>query len=155
MRTTCTNIYKTARHIAGFTQEQAAEMLHISVRSLADYEGNRTIPGDDIVCRMIETYDAEWLGYQHLKESTKVGQRYLPDIEFVNLAQSVLRLQKEMADVDRIKPEMVEVAYDNIVHPYQEDTWSQATKEVLEMVGAGLGVLFYQKEKRPSAKGAY
>lgn len=155
MRTGCGNIYKIARQSAGMTQEQAAELLHLSVRSLSDYEGNRTIPGCDTVCGMIELYDAGWLAYEHLRQSSEVGRRYLPDIQFVNLAQSVLRLQKEMADVDRIKPDMVEVAYDNVVHPYQEDVWSIAEKEVLEMVGAGLGVLFYQKEKRPSAKGAY
>jgi len=53
-----------------------------------------------------------------------------------------------------LKGQMVHVAYDNVVHPYQEDVWNMAEKEVLEMVGAGPGVLFYQKEK-PSAKGAY
>jgi len=147
MRTDCINIYKIARQSAGMTQEQAAEMLHVSVRSLADYEGNRTIPGDDIVCGMIETYETEWLGYEHLKCNTKVGQMYLPDIDFTDLAKSVLRLQKEVADVDEINPRMVEVACDGVVHEHEEETWAQVTKEVMEMVSAGLGVVFYQKEK--------
>lgn len=148
MQGRCGNIYKAARKSAGLTQEQAAELLHISVRSLAEYEAGRTIPPDDVVCRMIEVYGAEWLGYEHLKHSTEVGRRYLPDLELTDLAKSVLRLQKEVADVETIKPKMVEVACDGEVHPHEEEVWHKVTKEVLEMAGAALAVVFSQKEKR-------
>lgn len=148
MKSRFRNIYQIARNTAKLTQEQAAELLHVSARSLAEYEAGRTIPGCDTVCMMIDIYETPWLGYQHLKHSTEVGRKFLPDIEFTGLSQSVLRLQKEMEDVTRIKAEMVEVAYDNVVHPYQEEIWEMAEKEVQEMVGAGLGVLFYQKEKK-------
>lgn len=151
----CGNIYKQAREQAGLTQLQASELLPVSVRTLSEYENGRLLPSDELVIRMIKVYDSDTLGYQHLQRNTLIGRICLPDIEFTGLAQSVLRLQKEMADVEMLKGQMVEVAYDNVVHPYQEDVWSMAEKEVLEMVGAGLGVLFYQKEKRPSAKGAY
>lgn len=147
MHKTRLNIYQIARKNANLTQIQASELLHISPRALTDYENGKTVPNDYIVCAMINIYQASWLGYQHLKHNTEVGRRYLPYIEFTGLAQSVLRLQKEMADVERIKPDMVEVAYDNVVHPYQEDVWSMAEKEVQEMVGAGLGVIFHQKER--------
>jgi transcriptional regulator with XRE-family HTH domain len=147
MRTDCINIYKIARQSAGMTQEQAAEMLHVSVRSLADYEGNRTIPGDDIVCGMIETYETEWLGYEHLKQSTEVGKKYLPEINITDLAKSVLRLQKEVADVHKINTDMIMVACDGVVEEHEQETWEQVTKEVLEMVGAALAVVFSPKEK--------
>lgn len=38
MQADCRNIYQAARKVAGLTQEKAAEMIGISVRSLADYE---------------------------------------------------------------------------------------------------------------------
>lgn len=151
----CGNIYKQAREQAGLTQLQASELLPVPVRTLSEYENGRLLPSNELVIRMIKVYDSDTLGYQHLQRNTLIGRICLPDIEFTGLAQSVLRLQKEMADVERIKPEMVEVAYDNIVQPHQEDTWNMTTKEVMEMVGAGLGVLFYQKEKRASAEGSY
>lgn len=147
MRTTCTNIYQIARNNAGMTQEQAAEMLHVSVRSLADYEGGRTIPGDDIVCGMIETYKTEWLGYEHLKQSTEVGKYFLPDIDFTDLAKSVLRLQKEVADVIQVNSDMVEVACDGIVDKHEREKWQIITKEINEMAGAALAVVFSPKEK--------
>lgn len=148
MKNRCLNIYKTARRIAGLTQEQAAELLYISVRSLAEYEAGRTVPGCDVVCRMIEVYHTDWLGYEHLKQSTQVGQRYLPDIDFTDLAKSVLRLQKEVQDVHRINTEMIMVACDGVVNDHEQEAWERVTKEVMEMVGAGLGVIFHQKEKR-------
>lgn len=142
------NIYRIARECAGYTREEAAELLYISTRSLADYETGKTVPPDDVVCRMIEVYGAEWLGYKHLKHSTEVGRRYLPDLELTDLAKSVLRLQKEVADVETIKPKMVEVACDGEIHPHEEEVWRKVTKEVLEMAGAALAVVFSQKEKR-------
>lgn len=141
------NIYRNARDTAGLTREQAAELLYISVRSLADYESGKTIPPDDAVCRMVEAYGAVWLGYEHLAQSTAVGRRYLPDIDFTDLAKAVLRLQKESDDVQKINSEMITVACDGAVTDQEQKTWDQVTKEVMEMVGAGLGVIFCQKEK--------
>ena len=148
MQSKCRNIYKTARQMARMTQELAAELLYISVRSLAEYEGGRTTPADETVCRMIEAYGTDWLGYEHLKCSTEVGQRYLPEIDFTDLARSVLRLQKEVQDVNRVSSEMIMVACDGAVNEQEREVWNQVTKEVMEMVGAGLGVIFHQKEKR-------
>lgn len=37
MQNDCTNIYQSARKIAGLTRERAAELLGLSARSLADY----------------------------------------------------------------------------------------------------------------------
>ncbi len=53
------NIYRIARECTGYTREEAAELLYISTRSLADYESGKTVPPDDVVCRMIEVYKAE------------------------------------------------------------------------------------------------
>lgn len=142
MRRYCGNIYQNARKNANLTQEQAAEAIYISTRSLGDYESGRTTPNDETVCRMIEAYGAEWLGYQHLKQSTLVGEKYLPDIEFSDLAKSVLRLQKEVGDLDNIHRDMVDIACDGKICSHEEPRWRNITKEVYEMAGAALAVIF-------------
>jgi DNA-binding XRE family transcriptional regulator len=38
------NIYRRCRVDARYTREAAAEMISVSVRSLADYEAGRTVP---------------------------------------------------------------------------------------------------------------
>ena len=142
MKENFTNIYKSARRDAGITQEQAAEQLYVSVRSLAEYEAGRTIPPCDVVCRMVEAYKAKHLAYLHLKQSTEVGRRFLPDLHILDLPRSVLRLQKEVADVNGIHREMVEVVCDGMVEDHESETWQSIEKELMEMVGAGLSVVF-------------
>jgi transcriptional regulator with XRE-family HTH domain len=141
------NIYRTARNITGMTQEQAAEMLYVSVRSLAEYEAGRIIPGDDTVCRMIEIYNTPWLGYEHLRYASEVGKRYLPCVDLTDFAKSVLRLQKETGDLENIKSEMIDIACDGRVNDHEKERWEKVKKEIFEMAGAALAVMFCQKEK--------
>lgn len=142
MRNECKNIYKIARKSAGLSREEAAEMLHISVRSLADYEAGTTIPKDDIVCDMVNIYMAPWLGYQHLKQNTKVGQKYLPDLNLTILPESVLTLQSETDDLEIVKKDMIKIAADGVVDETEKDRWQRVTKEISEMAGAALAVIF-------------
>lgn len=142
MKRTCRNIYQAARKIAGFGQEHAAELLNVSVRSLADYESGRTIPNDDIVCNMIKIYNSRILAYLHLKSNTEVGRRYLPDIHTSDLAQSVLRLHKEVDDLKLVNSDMIEIACDGKVEHHETQRWNIVKKEVNEIAGAALSLIF-------------
>lgn len=142
MKGACGNIYKTARRAAGLTQEQAAEQLYISVRSIAEYESGRTIPPDDVVCRMVDLYGDRSLAYLHLKQSTEVGRRYLPDLHILDLPRSVLKLQKEVKDVMDVNSRMIDVACDGVVEEHESETWQNVVKELMEMIAAGLSVVF-------------
>lgn len=142
MRGYCRNIYQTARKSAGFTQDTAAELLHISVRSLAAYEKGETVPPDDVVCNMVAQYKMASLAYEHLKISTEVGRKYLPDISISDLPKSVLRLQKEVGDLKTINSDMIEIACDGKIDDKEQTRWQHVTKEVREMAGAALAVMF-------------
>jgi len=142
MKGMCRNIYQAARLNAGFTQLMAAEHLNVSVRSLADYETNRTIPQEDIVCAMVKLYGAKWLVYMHMKQNTLLGRLFLPEVEFSDVAKSVLRLQKEMYDLSKINNSMIEIACDGIVDKYEEQKWERITKEVDDVAGAAMALIF-------------
>jgi len=142
MKSSCENIYKAARLSAGFTQEQAAELLNVSVRSLVDYESGKTVPHDDIVCSMVEIYKSKILAYMHLKVSTEVGRRYLPDIHMSELAQSVLRLHKEVDDLKLVNSDMFEIACDGVIDKHELQRWNKVKKEVNEIAGAALSLVF-------------
>ncbi|AHM56384.1 putative prophage lambdaCh01, transcriptional regulator [Peptoclostridium acidaminophilum DSM 3953] len=142
MKAQCKNMYQNARQLAGLTQLMAAEYLNVSVRSLADYETNRTIPPEDIVCAMDKLYNARWLVYMHMKQNTLLGRIYLPDVEFSDVAKSVLRLQKEMHDLSKINNSMIEIACDGIVDKYEEQKWERITKEVDDVAGAAMALIF-------------
>lgn len=147
MKKPCKNIYKNARHFAGLTIERASEMIGVSPRTLAGYEKGEYIPPADIVCKMCEVYQADWLAYQHLQSSNPLGQKYLPEIDFSTLPARVLRFQKEMADAGEVAGEMIEVACDGLVDRQEQETWEKITGEVKDLVSAGLALMFTQKEK--------
>jgi hypothetical protein len=143
MQSNCMNIYKKARLAAGIKSQQiAAEHLHISVRSLADYETGVTVPPEDVVCGMIKLYGNRWLGYQHLQEHSEIGRRYLPKIQETDLAVAVLRLQKEVRDIDNIQSAIVEVVCDGRVDHHERELWGSVEKEVSEVAGAAMALVF-------------
>ncbi len=142
MKKSCKNIYQIARNSSGLTQEIAAELLAVSTRSLSDYESGNTIPHGDIVASMIKIYKTSWLGYEHLRQSSQLGRQVLPVININDLAQSVLSLQKESIDVKKYKPCMIEIASNSKVDDHQKERWQEVTKEIYEMVGAALSVVY-------------
>ena len=76
----CTNRYKLCRETAKYTQEHAAELLHISPRTLSDYENGHTKVPDDIVSAMADHYNSPLLAWWHLKNHSVLG-KYLPEIQ--------------------------------------------------------------------------
>lgn len=141
------NIYKLARENAGITQYEAAPLIYSNLRSLSDFEMGYAIPKDDIVCRMIEVYEAPWLAYQHLSISSRVGREYLPKLEVRSLAQSVLFLQKEVDDVMRDRYELASIAIDDRIDEAEKPTWDRINQELAELVRAALAIMFIKKEK--------
>jgi len=79
MSKACENRYKLCRENAGFTQEHAAELLHISVRTLSDYENGHAKVPDDVVDAMAGHYHSPLLAWWHLKNHSVLG-KYLPEV---------------------------------------------------------------------------
>ena len=101
MPDTVMNIYKTARDVAGLTQERAAAALHLSVRSLAAYETGERIPHDDIVVRMVDVYNFQQLAIQHMRANSELARRIIPEVRqrsVIETAVSVYNLMRKFAD---------------------------------------------------------
>lgn len=145
MRSECENIYKLARKSAELTQEKAAELLNVSLRSLADYEGGKTIPPDDIVCSMAKVYKTDWLGYLHLKTS-ETGKRYLPDLHLVDLPRSVLYLQKQIHELQSLRDKIVDIACDGSISVEELEQWNKISKNLTSMAGACIGLVISSKK---------
>lgn len=92
------NIYLTARLASGLTQERAAERIPVSVRSLADYESGVRRPSAETVVRMSDIYDARYLAYQHLRETSDLASRLIPDVGKTELPEATLQLLEAIYD---------------------------------------------------------
>lgn len=66
-------LIQKARKAAGLTQEQAAERIGVSVRTLAKYESYEVLPTDHTVARMIHIFNDKTLGYTYFAQETEVG----------------------------------------------------------------------------------
>ncbi|MFW9970272.1 MAG: transcriptional regulator [Candidatus Odinarchaeota archaeon] len=147
MNKKCRSIYQLARNYADLTQEEAASLLSVGVRTLGGYEACNPIPQKDIVERMIEIYKTEWLGYMHLS-SSDLGTKYLPQVMINDFAESVLIFQDKLNDAQNLNKNIIEVAVKK-----DEDTWNDVSEKLLEMAGAALTVIFSKNattKKRPS-----
>ena len=107
------NIYQAARIAKGITQERAADAIPCSVRSLADYEaGARVPPAETLSSAWAEIYDAQYLCYQHLRQTSEIAPRALSRTCAVRASpEAVLRLGSDeiydFADAreDRLSPD--------------------------------------------------
>lgn len=90
MAVDCQNIYKNARKSAGMTQEKAAQLLNVSVDSLRDYEQSQRPVPSDVASAMCDVYQAPYLAVQHLRRSSELGKRVVPEIQLKDLPEAVL-----------------------------------------------------------------
>lgn len=80
-----------ARKNAGLTQEQAAELLEKDVRTISKYESNQSKPPIDVMDKICDIYQDDWIGYEYLQQY-KLGQRLFTHIKEQTLAENTLSL---------------------------------------------------------------
>lgn len=102
------NIYKAAREYAGLSRVQAAEELAISVSCLKDYEIDWRLCPDAVALDMSKLYKTPWLRVQHLQRNVVFCDIFglVPDMS--NGAMNVLRAQKEVGEVVKLFPQLVD-----------------------------------------------
>lgn len=91
---------------------------------------------------MIETYKTPWLAYEHARYSSDVVAEYFPALDLTDIARSVLRFQKEIGDIKKINPDMIDIASDGVIEEHEEERWIKVEKEVSEVASASLRLLF-------------
>ena len=148
MQNDCTNIYQSARKVAGFTQERAAELLGLSVRSLADYEAGLRLPPNDVVDRMVTVYNSQLLAVQHLRECTRSARELLPEIRPMALPEAVLTLIDAVyafAD-DRLDRELIDIARDGIIAEDERERFDRVVDKIRDITAAAIALASMPRE---------
>lgn len=130
------NVYFVARKRAAmynerlYSREGAAELLGISVSTLADYElGNTKVVPVDKVVLMADLYNAPELKTGYCKHECPICS-YLPvATEVKGLKGITLRLMKRLDcdELNRIKKELVDITEDGII----DETEKPELKKIL------------------------
>lgn len=149
MQSNCRNIYRTARLVAGYTQEKSAEMLGISVRSLADYENGVRLPPNEVVNDMVMCYNYQPLGLQHIRNASEVAQTLLPEIQdIVRLPEAVLTLVDAIYDFadDKDDRALIDIARDGRVDEAERVRFERITEKLNIIIAAAMAVRCAQME---------
>lgn len=142
MQNDCTNIYQSARKIAGLTRERAAELLGLSVRSLADYESGLRLPPNDVADRMVTVYNSQLLAVQHLRNSTQIARDLLPDVKEMALPEAVLTLVDAVyafAD-DRLDRELIDIARDGVISEDERERYDRVIDKIRDITAAAIAL---------------
>jgi len=137
------NIYQTARESSGLTQEKAAERIGVSVESIRVYEAGKRIPPDDVVVRMIDIYNTQYLAYQHLRQNVMAASAIMPqNLKILSLPEAILRLQKEVSDFVKLRDEMIDITCDGIISDDERPAWNTIVKELNDITEAIMNLKF-------------
>ena len=119
------NIYKNARKSAGFTQEKASQLLNVSVDSLRDYEQSQRPVPSDVASAMCDVYQAPYLAVQHLRLTSDLGKRVVPEIQLKDLPEAVLGVLAAVQRFCAKRDAMVEIAADGQITESEQAEWDE------------------------------
>lgn len=149
MPDTVMNIYKTARELAGITQERAAAALHLSVRSLAAYETGERIPHDDVVVRMVDLYNFQQLAVQHMRANSELARRIIPDIRKRSLVSAAVRFFNSMKRLEAINgaQRLLEIGEDNHIDETEEADYDTIATEMQNLIQSAMELMNAEQEE--------
>ena len=138
------NIYQAARLQKGITQERAADAIPCSVRSLADYESGVRVPPSETAVRMAEIYDAQYLCYQHLRQTSEIARRLIPDVRECALPEAVLRLIDEIYDFADAREDrrLIAIAKDGTIDENERPEFDRIVSKLADIIQAALAVTY-------------
>lgn len=138
------NIYAAARLACGLTQERAAERLAISVRSLADYEAGIRRPCDEVLVRMTEVYNAQYLPLQHAREGSVLMHQLLPDMGQCSWTESVLQLLEAVFDFqeEKFDRKLISIARDGKIDDTEREEFERIVARLQDIMRCSVAVQY-------------
>ena len=147
-----TNIYQTARRRAGLTQEQAAELLNLSVESVKAYETDVRVPPAATVAVMADVYDSPGLRLEHARRTDELG--IIPeDARPRSFPLAVMQLYNYMLEwaSKRRGQQLLKIAEDGVIDEDERPLYEEIVRELESMTAALLSLMCCEgiKKERP------
>lgn len=148
----CPNLYQRARLSTGMSQERAAELLGLSVESLKQYEGGKTVPKDETVAKMVEVYRLPWLALEHAQATDTLG--VMPEVTPRPLPMASIALRNRLHDATGRLDALLRIAEDGIIDDTERPEFDDIVSELRETMTAIYQVIYSgaeTKKERPEA----
>lgn len=138
------NLYARYRKAAGMTQERAAELLGVAVRTLQAWErGERDVPALRVLA-MCDIYTAPTLAIEHLRFSNEIASDILPPVRAVPVAQAVCALISQMRRVEELHTgdKLLDIAADGKVDQIEKPDYDRLLIELEPLIGAVMSLKY-------------
>lgn len=152
------NIYQKARYDSpdGLTQEKAAELLFVSVKTVKAWEQGLRDPEPRTVFRMSEIYKAPWLCLEYAQMVLQELRIFPDGVHTKALPTAVLSLDnctRQMMDDYRT---LLRIAADGRIDEDEQADFEQVKQTIARLIVSGLQVIYHYdaqgtKEERPMA----
>lgn len=154
MNERCKGVLKTFRERAGYTQEEAANELCLSVHTLSNYESysldvRKHIPPEETVLKMSELYQSDYMKILFLNETNLIFRSIFAKIELLDLPTAFIKFQSETEEVHELENKMRKVILDNQIEDHELEVSGVFVKELMESSMSGLSLVFSTLEKIP------
>ena len=142
MKSEFMTIYGRYRKAAGLTQERAAELLGVTVRSVAAWERGESVPPDMRVLAMADIYNAPTICIEHLRFNVAIARDVLPPVPYVHLPQAVCQLCAALRKVqeEHAEDQLLAIAADGRVDEMEERQFVELTEELDDVIAAALAL---------------
>lgn len=141
------NYYKISREHSYLTQEVAAELLSISPRSLSDYETGKTTPSDEVVEKMVEIYKTRLLGWWHLRSTSELAKKCLPDIQLPQTNADVyMQIDFSEDDLSKMKLIIKQIMSDGKITPDELEDYERMRVLAKKIAGKFMSIYTYEPE---------
>lgn len=142
------NYYKICRNTSGLSQEQASDLLNVTVHTLSKYENGHAKVPDDLVVAMTEHYKAPLLAWWHLKNTSVLG-KFLPDI-IMPQTNGDMAFQLIMAkdEIKSVAKEVMKIMSDGVIDDSEEVDFIESM-ELIRKVNAKLfSIIVYAEQMK-------
>lgn len=138
-------IYQKARKRSCLSQEQAAEVLHVSLKTLKAWEYGERTPTNAAVMYMCEAYKTPWLALDHLRETADMLQVLPGDIKLQGLPTAAITLYNRVmtfANRYRRTEQLLAIAEDGAIDAQEQELFSQIVEDLDGIISAALQIKY-------------
>ena len=141
------SLYARYRKAAGLTQERAAELLGVAVRTLQAWERLESPVPNARILAMVDVYSAPTLAIEHLRFTNVIAYELLPAVRELPVAQAVCQLLSAVRRLEEIHAgdQLLQIAADGRVDEIERPAMDELLTE-LEPVIAAVMSLRYARE---------
>lgn len=110
----CTEL-KRIRNKEGYTQEAWAERIHVSTKSVQNYESGLSFPAEGTIKRIVDITGEHTLVKAFMNAKSELYREYLSGISCADLPMATLGTLNKAGELLGLQKKIIEIACDGIV----------------------------------------